>query len=229
MPEWGRLRWRDGGGSLSTVDGPLLTAEGSRRARYLLAGCSVLLIVIGLLVRGGSSQDALDSAVDNVVIGWFSWAPDLPRWLAYPAGAIPASVLTVVLAASCLLSTPRRLNGAVLGATAIPVTALLCDEVFKPIFHRTYLGDLSYPSGHTATMFALATAVTILAFRPRAAWRVITFGAACVVAIGVIGVRWHYFTDTMAGAALGSGTVCGLALLLDLPRVRRLLAWRRRG
>ena len=51
--------------------------------------------------------------------------------------------------------------------------------------------------------------------------RVLIPAAACllggVVAVGVIGLRWHYFTDTVAGAALGIGTVCGLALLLDLP------------
>jgi hypothetical protein len=29
-------------------------------------------------------------------------------------------------------------------------------------------------------------------------------------------LRWHYFTDTVAGAAVGAGTVCALALLLDL-------------
>jgi membrane-associated phospholipid phosphatase len=37
-----------------------------------------------------------------------------------------------------------------------------------------------------------------------------------VVAIAVIGLRWHYFTDTIAGAAVGIATVCGLALALDL-------------
>ena len=39
-------------------------------------------------------------------------------------------------------------------------------------------------------------------------------GAAVVV--GVIAVRYHYFTDTVAGAAVGIGTVCGLALVLDV-------------
>ena len=52
--------------------------------------------------------------------------------------------------------------------------------------------------------------------------------AACVlgavVAVALIGLRWHYFTDTVAGAAVGIGTVCGLALILDLPAVRRWLA-----
>jgi membrane-associated phospholipid phosphatase len=62
-----------------------------------------------------------------------------------------------------------------------------------------------------------------------AAARVLIPVAACVlglvVAIAVIGLQWHYFTDTVAGAAVAIGTVCGLALLLDLPAVRRWLAW----
>jgi hypothetical protein len=36
------------------------------------------------------------------------------------------------------------------------------------------------------------------------------------VVTGVIGLRWHYFTDCVAGAAVGAGTVLALALLLDL-------------
>jgi membrane-associated phospholipid phosphatase len=58
--------------------------------------------------------------------------------------------------------------------------------------------------------------------------RVLIPVAACVarivVAIAVIALRWHYFTDTVAGAAVGIGTVCGLALILDLPIVRSWLA-----
>ena len=46
---------------------------------------------------------------------------------------------------------------------------------------------------------------------------------AVVVVIALIGLRFHYFTDTVAGAALGIGTVCGLALVLDLPVFRRWL------
>jgi membrane-associated phospholipid phosphatase len=41
----------------------------------------------------------------------------------------------------------------------------------------------------------------------------------------VIGLRWHYFTDTVGGAALGTGTVLVLAFLIDfaagLTRFRR--------
>ena len=50
-----------------------------------------------------------------------------------------------------------------------------------------------------------------------------TYVLGVVVAVGVIGLRWHYLTDTVAGAAVGTGTVCGLAFLLDLSMIRRLL------
>ena len=41
--------------------------------------------------------------------------------------------------------------------------------------------------------------------------------------IAVIGLECHYFTDAVAGAAVGIGTVCGLALILDRPAIRRWL------
>jgi membrane-associated phospholipid phosphatase len=113
-----------------------------------------------------------------------------------------------------------------LATAAVPAAVAVNDGLCKPLFHRTYLGVLSYPSGHTATMSALAaTLVVLLYVRPPSVkarvLRAVTWSAACaagvVVAVGVIGLRWHYFTDTVAGAAVGIGTVCALALLLDLP------------
>ena len=47
--------------------------------------------------------------------------------------------------------------------------------------------------------------------------------ASALVATAVIALRWHYFTDTVAGAAVAVATVCGLALLLDRPTARRWL------
>ena len=99
----------------------------------------------------------------------------------------------------------------------------------QALVDRTYLGALTYPSGHTATMFALAATVAVLLIPPRPtrarALRVVIPALVCVlgvlVAVGVMGLRWHYFTDTVAGAAVGIGTVCALALVLDLPTRRR--------
>jgi membrane-associated phospholipid phosphatase len=131
-------------------------------------------------------------------------------------------VLTAAVVAACLLT--GRLNGAVLAATAVPVSVGLDELLLKPLVHRTYLGILAYPSGHTTAMFALAATVAVLLLVPAPAKarsvRAAVPSAACllggVVAIAVIGLRWHYFTDTIAGAAVGIATVCGLALALDL-------------
>jgi len=207
---------------------PLLAAPARRRAGALLACCAILVAVLGILFAHQTRADRFDHAVDSPVITWFGGHPGLAAWLAAPGSEVPAIALSAAIVVACLGT--GRLNGAVLAAAAVPAAVGLNDGLFKPLVHRTYLGVLTYPSGHTATMSALAAAVAVLLLVPpgsarAGALRVLIPVAVCVlgvvVAIGVIGLRWHYFTDTVAGAAVGTGTVCGLALLLDLPVVRR--------
>jgi membrane-associated phospholipid phosphatase len=190
----------------------------------LLAACAALVAVFGVLFAHHATADRLDQAIDAPVISALSGHHHLALWLAAPGSQLPAAALSAVIIVACLLT--GRLNGAVLAAAAVPVTVLLNDGLFKPLVHRTYLGALSYPSGHTATVFALAATVAVLVHPPARpagarALRIVIPAAVgvlgCAVALGVIGLRWHYFTDTLAGAAVGTGTVCALALLLDLP------------
>ncbi|MGP8002052.1 MAG: phosphatase PAP2 family protein [Streptosporangiaceae bacterium] len=203
---------------------PLLAASLRPWAGALLAGCAILVAVLGVLLAHQTAADRFDRAVDGPVISWLSGHHGLLLWLAAPGSYLPAAVLSAVIVAVCLAA--GRLNGAVLGAAAIPVTVGLNDGLLKHLVRRTYLGDLSYPSGHTAAVFALAATVTVLLLvppRPRSGGvlRVLIPAAAwvlgVVVAIAVIGLQWHYFTDTVAGAAVGTGTVCGLSLVLDRP------------
>ena len=97
-------------------------------------------------------------------------------------------------------------------------------EGLKQLFDRTLNGAPVYPSGHTATAFALAAVVMILMLCPSrhvlpfAVRLAITLAAmliGCAVALAVIGLNWHYFTDTLAGAAVGVGTVIGVSLAID--------------
>lgn len=210
---------------------PLLAASIRPWARVLLACCAILVAVLGVLFAHQTTADRFDRALDSPVISWLGGHPGLLLWLASPGSYLPAAVLTVVIVAASLVA--GRLNGAVLGAMAVPVSVGLNDGLLKHLVHRTYLGDLTYPSGHTAAVFALAaTATVLLLVPPRLARgrvpRVLIPAAACVVgvvvAIAVIGLQWHYLTDTVAGAAVGIGTVCGLALILDLPVPGRWLA-----
>jgi membrane-associated phospholipid phosphatase len=210
---------------------PLLAIPARRWAGVLLACCAILVTLLGILFAHQTGADQLDRAVDSPVITWFGSRPGLAPWLAAPGSRLPAIVLSEAIAVACLCS--RRLNGAVLAAAAVPAATGLNDGLIKPLVHRTYLGVLSYPSGHTAAMSALAATVTVLLLVPPQPTRarvprVLIPVAVCVlgvmVAIGVIALRWHYFTDTVAGAAVGTGAVCGLAFLLDLSVVRRWLA-----
>ena len=203
---------------------PLLGRVARLRAGVLLACCAILVAVLGVLFAHQTTADRLDHAIDSPIINWLAGHPGLAGWLAFPGSQRPAVALAVLIVVVCLLK--GRLNGAVLAAVAVPAAVGVNDGLCKPLFHRTYLGALSYPSGHTATMFALAATVAVLFYVPprpvkARVLRIVIPAAACVlgvvVAVGVIGLRWHYFTDTVAGAAVGTGTVCGLALLLDLP------------
>ena len=203
---------------------PLLSPVGRVRAGLLLASCAIIVAVLGTLFAHQTAADPFDHAVDAPVITWIGGDHGLAPWLAAPGSRLPAAALSGVLVVACLLA--GRLNGAVLATVAVPATVALNDGLCKPLFHRTYLGALSYPSGHTASIFALAATAAVLLhpwLRPAGA-RVLRIAVpaavgvlGCVVALGVIGLRWHYFTDTLAGAAVGIGTVCGLALLADLP------------
>jgi membrane-associated phospholipid phosphatase len=211
---------------------PLLAPSARPWAGGLLACCAILVTVLGVLFAHQARADWLDHAVDAPFIGWLGGRVGIGLWLIAPGSAVPAAVASAAIVIACLLA--GRLNGALLAAAAVPVATGLVEGVLKPLVHRTYLGSVVYPSGHTAAIFTLAATVTVLLLVPprparAGALRVLIPAAAgaagLVVAVSLIGLRFHYFTDTVAGAAVGIGTVCGLALLLDLPSVRRWLAW----
>lgn len=139
------------------------------------------------------------------------------------------AALSVTIAVACLLA--RRLNGAVLAVIVVPIVTGLNDGLLKHLFDRTYLGVLSYPSRHAASVFAPAAAVTVLLLGSPSAMigplRVLLAATAWALGVvGVMGLEWHYFTDTVGGAAAGIGTACGIAFVLDLLVVARHLARR---
>jgi undecaprenyl-diphosphatase len=206
---------------------PLLARSIRPWAAMLLACCAVVVIVLGVLVAHHSRVDGLDEQIDAWLIRSLGGHKSLLRWLAAPPELLPAGLTSLIMVAACLVT--GRLKGAVLAATAVPTASALCDSVIKPLVHRS---DLAYPSGHVTSILALAAMLTILLVLPprpfiegraRLLIPLITSVLACGVAIAVIGLRWHYFTDTIGGAALGTGTVCALALVLDLPAVSRPL------
>ena len=197
----------------------------------LTACCAVIVAALAVLFARHTGLDWLDRSVDPRIQDVYGAHQDLLSWLALPGEPIPVAALIVVIALTCLVT--GRANGAVLAVVAVPVASVVAEHVLKPLVGRTAHGFLSYPSGHGSVMFALAAVLAVLMLNPPGrvltpALRLIVPAAAvalaCVIAVIVIGVGVHYFTDTIAGAALGAGTVAATALVLDLPGPRRRLA-----
>jgi membrane-associated phospholipid phosphatase len=202
---------------------PLLGDTRRTWAAMTLAACVIVVVLTGLLFKGETGPDGFDNVIDSLVIATFRAHGGFLPWFALPGTLSPAIAVSAVIAAGCLIA--KRPNGAVLAVAAVPAATGLDDGLLKHLFHRTYLGALSFPSGHTTSVTAMTATLALLLLVPpqRARTRAVraaVVAAACLitvmVVIGVVGLRWHYFTDTVAGAAVGVGTVLGLALLLDL-------------
>lgn len=216
------------GGWQPRVGRPLLPGPARAGAAWVTAGCAILVAALGVLFAHQRTADGFDRALDAPVIGWLSGQPHLRLWLAWPGTIAPAAVLVIAVAAGCVLA--GRLNGALLAAVAVPAAVGLDEALLKPLIDRTYLGSLAYPSGHVTTDAALAAALSVLLLvppqpagtrLPRILLPALAWVVTAVVAVAVISLRWHYVTDTLAGAAVGTGTAAFLALLIDLPALRR--------
>ena len=201
--------------------GPLLPAAARPAAIWFVVSCAVLTAVGGVLTAHHTQAGWLDRSIDARIQSALASHNGLLVAVADIAKPSRVALFIAVLVVACV--AVRRLDGALLAVVAVPA-AILLTEGLKQLFDRTLNGAPVYPSGHTATAFALATVVMILMLCPSrhvlpfAVRLAITLAAmlvACAVALAVIGLNWHYFTDTLAGAAVGVGTVVGVSLAID--------------
>jgi membrane-associated phospholipid phosphatase len=184
--------------------------------------CAVVVFGLGVAFVHQATADGFDRVLDDPVIDLLRGHGTLLYWMQYPGTQVPAVVLSVVMAIGCLWQ--RRLNGVVLALAADLIATRLDDWFLKDLFRRTYLGALSYPSGHTTSIVTLTAVYVVLFLLPphaaprrgmRLAGLVALLALAVITVLGVMGLRWHYFTDAAGGAAVAVGTVCALSLALD--------------
>lgn len=205
---------------------PLLSEAARLPAAAIVTACAVTTALLGAWLGHGAHTDRVDTVIDARVKAILPGNAKLLERLAWPGGLRATIGVTAVLVLVCLLR--RRYRGAALAAISIPAAAVITERLLKPLVGRTALGFLSFPSGHATGTFALATAITVLLAGapgiPRAvrlAAEVIAFGVAAAVSAAMIALGFHYFTDTVAGAAVGVGTVLATALVIDLVMLTR--------
>ena len=125
------------------------------------------------------------------------------------------------------LGGPKGRRAGIATALASLGTTYTVQRMVKPIFRRRRpfvnretlvvgirTGDASFPSGHTASSFAAATALAT--FYPNAAPLVFTL--ASLVGASRVHLGHHFPSDVTAGAVIGIGTGTLTAWLLKLPR-----------
>jgi PAP2 superfamily len=202
---------------------PLLPPALRRPAAAVATGCAAVTASLALAFAGQARPDGLDRAVDAHVRSAFGQYHGQLRLLAGLGDLIPVTVLTAALILACLAA--RRRRGAALACLAVPGAVALTEFVLKPLVGRTIHGAyLCFPSGHATASFALAATCAVLLAspaRPRlpgAVQLLLALGAAVVaaaVAAAMVALGHHYFTDAVAGTAVGVGMAGLTALLID--------------
>lgn len=175
-----------------------------------------------MLVAHRTRPGWLDTAVDARIRASLGGHQVLLGRVALLGTTVPLIVMTAALVLACLAT--RRWRGAALAAIGVPAADALTELLIKPLVRRTTGGGFSYPSGHATSAFAVAAVVAVLLLGPlrpklpaaaRLALTLAALLAACAVSVAVIGLHYHYFTDTVGGAAVAVATVLVTALILD--------------
>jgi membrane-associated phospholipid phosphatase len=202
--------------------GLLLPPALRRPAALVLAGCAAVTVVLALAVGHQARPDGLDAAVDAQIRDGLGGYQGPLHLVAELGGLIPVTLMVLALVVACL--AVRWWRGAALAGLAVPGAVALTEAVLKPVIGRSMQGYHSFPSGHATALFGLAaTCAVLLANPPRprlpgVVRLLLVAGAAliaAIVAIAVVVLRYHYFTDTVAGTGVGIGMVLLTALLLD--------------
>jgi membrane-associated phospholipid phosphatase len=207
-----------------TEDEPLAAAPSSAAAGASLTVACVLLgavVVGGLILRLAPGQNSLDSWGFTLLPGilqstFFKTVTDLG--LAPVAGVLG-------LTAAALAWRRHRLRA--LACLAGPALAVLLSELLKVLVGRRLEHVLCYPSGTAAVVTAVAGAFVLVSRGPGRVLAVVVGSVAVILeAVAVVKLRWHYPSDTLAGIALGAGSL----MLADavLHRLGRRPSLRRR-
>lgn len=200
----------------------------------IAALAALVVVVLGVLYAGHSEPGRVDRWIveptaDSVRPPWRRVALAID-FLGEPAGA--ATLVVVAVAGCLLLRRPRAAVFIVAGAGLTVGAATLLKHLVGRTIHGE--GNLSYPSGHTAFLTALALMVALLATgrfglgRAAGTWLVLAAALVAGAAMGwaQVALSAHYSTDVLGGWCTALAVVPATAWLVD--RIADHGRWQRR-
>ncbi|HVS95473.1 MAG TPA: phosphatase PAP2 family protein [Puia sp.] len=187
---------------------------------FFFATGAVILLMLGKATAFVDLNPYHRTTLDSV-FAWITFLGD---------GTFSVIVIAVLL-------LRRRWSPAVQVTAAFLLSALLA-QVLKRLFSMprpmqffpagqypyfikgvTHLGFASFPSGHSTTIFALATMLAILTGDRR--WKVVYLLAAVLVGYSRIYLGQHFLGDVLMGSCIGIWT----SVLVHWVVVRKAQAW----
>lgn len=213
---------------------PLLSERVRRPAVVVIALAIIVIAVFGMRYADQDMPGHLDRGLDALIRNHLRGDEPITRGLVSLGNPAQAALLVAAVASAAAFA--RRWSGVLLTVVGTVTAVAITELILKPLIGRLSFGHLSFPSGHTTAVAAIALATAILiggAGWPRSiAVRLIACLAAVALAAGVaislVALHIHYATDTVAGYCVAVATVPAVALVLDFlgprlfgPRFRR--------
>jgi len=200
-----------------TVRGTRRPAVLSRSTLTLTALTSLFaFVLLAIAVAHGSSPYGFE----DPAISWLGTRPAVGSW-DNVAELLAAPAIGAAFVVSVALGVARRGFFRVVVYAALAVTAFLISEhVAKPLVQRSYVGELTFPSGNVTAVSATALALWLAAYpligkRARTITLAIGVGWTLLMTLAVVGALWHTPLDALGSIFLSVGIVTGGAAVLE--------------
>jgi undecaprenyl-diphosphatase len=181
---------------------------------------ALIILALGLTYHDTSSAAPIDARIASVIAERVAPDQSIAHFIVRLGDPLSiATIVFILMMCALFLKRPRAAILAVIGPSACGATI----ELMKPLVGRTYHGVLTFPSGHTTGITAVATVAAVMAvsFTRARLLMASTMAAAgvlivaIVMALALLAQHLHYPTDTFGGFLTAVVIVLAGAFCID--------------